>query len=143
MSFDAISHFQRAVSRIVKEIHSLDFDKRKGLRLACKRFQHAYEERDTEDRLIDFMIALEALFLKGEKTRQVGPIVSTACSVLLGKNELEREEIRRSLTKAYKLRNRIVHGSEYDDLFKDKNDMLPFISEIEGYLRESIKKLLN
>lgn len=143
LSFDAIPQFQKVVGKIVKKIHSLDLDKRKGLRLACKRFQHAYEERDAENRLIDFMIALEALFLKGEKTRQVGPIVSTTCSVLLGKNELEREKIRSSLTKAYNLRNRIVHGAEYDKLFKEKNDMLPFISEIENYLRESIKKLLN
>jgi len=134
-----------ALKEILGKIQGIDFAKRKSLHLACKRFQRAYEESDAEDQLIDMMIAFEALFLKGEKAvSPAGQIVATACSILLGKNDEEREEIRRFLTKAYSVRNCIVHGSEYQKPIINKEYDIPeFVSKIEDYLRESIKKLLD
>ena len=135
--------------KIIKKIQSTDFSKRKSLDLACRRFQRAYEEKDAEDQLIDLMIAFEALFLKGEKGGpSTGKLIAVACSILLGKSDEEREEIRRILVKAYSIRNSIVHGSEYpriesDDKGEVHMDILPdLVSEVEDYLRESIKKLL-
>jgi hypothetical protein len=88
--------------KLAEKIHVKDFTTQRSLNLACKRFQRAYEEVDHEDQLIDFMIAFEALFLKGEKaTPSSGQIVAVACSILLGKNNEEREEIKGFLTKAY------------------------------------------
>lgn len=128
------------LKKLLKKIQRVDFSKRKGLRLACKRFQRTYEEGDVEDQLIDLMIAFEALFLKGEKAvSRRGETIAIACSILLGRNEEEREEIRNSLTKAYSMRNSIVHGAEY----KKESDMHEFVAQIEEYLRESIKKLLD
>lgn len=134
-----------ALKEILEKIQGIDFAKRKSLHLACKRFQRAYEESDAEGQLIDMMIAFEALFLKGEKAvSPAGQIVATACSILLGKNDEEREEIRRFLTKAYSVRNCIVHGSEYQKPIINKEYDIPeFVSKIEDYLRESIKKLLD
>lgn len=135
--------------KIIRKIQRLDFSKRKSLYLACKRFQRAYEEDDDEDQLIDLMIAFEALFLKGEKAvSPAGHIIGIACSTLLGTNEEERGEIKRTLIEAYSIRNHIVHGSEYQRLKPiDKDayeDILPdLVSEVENYLRESIKKLLD
>jgi len=141
LNFDGIP----ALKEMLEKIQSIDFAKRKSLHLACKRFQRAYEESDVEDQLIDMMIAFEALFLKGEKAvSPAGQIVATACSILLGKNDEEREEIRRFLTKAYSVRNCIVHGSEYQKPIINKEYDIPeFVSKIEDYLRESIKKLLD
>lgn len=132
------------LKKIIKTLQSTDFSKRKGLRLACSRFQRAYEEGDPEDQLVDLMIAFEALFLKGEKaTSQRGQTIAIACSTLLGKNEEEREEIRSFLTKAYAIRNCIVHGAEYKKPYvKEEFEMEDFVSTIENYLRASIKKLL-
>jgi len=136
--------------KIVRKIQGIDFSKRKSLDLACRRFQRAYEERDAEDKLIDLMIAFEALFLKGERgVPSKGKLIAVACSTLLGKNEEEREEIKQSLVEAYSIRNCIVHGSEYSRLEPyDKGevylDTLPdLVSKVEDYLRESIKKLLD
>lgn len=136
------------LKEILKKILVMDFDKRKSLGLACKRFQRGYEEEDIEDRLIDFMIAFEALFLKGEKGGRKGNLVSIACSHLLGKDEEEREKVRSTLAEAYSVRNCIVHGSEYERTKpNDKGqywDTLPdLVSEVENYLRESIKRLLD
>lgn len=128
------------LKKLVKEIQKTDFSKRKSLRLACKRFQRTYEEGNVEDQLIDLMIAFEALFLKGKKRApQRGETIAVACSVLLGENEDEREEIRNSLAKAYLIRNSIVHGAEH----KKEPDMHEFVAQIEEYLRGSIKKLLD
>jgi len=136
--------------RLIRKIQGIDFSKRKSLDLACRRFQRAYEEKDAEDRLIDLMIAFEALFLKGEKgVPSKGEVIAVACSVLLGKNEERRQEIKRTLSEAYSIRNSIVHGSEYSRIESDSKgevyvDTLPdLVSKVEDYLRESIKKLLD
>ena len=131
------------LKRLVKKVQRVDFSKRKSLHLACKRFQRAYEEREVEDKLIDFMIAFEALFLRGEKAVSAGQIVAIACSALLGKTDKEREEIRQLLTEAYSIRNCIVHGSEYKKKSDDVFYISDFVSEVEDFLRESIKKLLD
>lgn len=133
-----------ALKKLVKKIQSVDFEKRKSLHLACKRFQRAYEESNAEDKLIDFMIAFEALFLRGEKAVSTGQIIAIACSTLLGKTDAEREEISQLLTEAYSIRNYIVHGSEYKKMKSDDAFYIEdFVSNVEDYLRESIKKLLN
>lgn len=142
LKFDEIP----ALKKILEKVQGMDFTKRKSLHLACKRFQRAYGESDAEDRLIDLMIAFEALFLRGEKAgSSAGQIVAVACSALLGKNDEEREEVRGFLTKAYSIRNCIVHGSEYKEpiVYKNKEyNMSEFVSKIEEYLREAIKKFL-
>lgn len=131
------------LKKLLDKIQAIDFSKRKSLYLACKRFQRTYSESDPEYQIIDFMIAFEALFLKGEKAKpQSGEIIAIACSLLLGKNEEEREEIRRFLTEAYSIRNCIVHGSE-PKFNEDFSYRIAFISKIEEYLRESIKKFLD
>lgn len=145
LGFDEIP----VLRKILENVQGTGFAKRRDLHLACKRFQRAYGETDAEDKLIDLMIAFEALFLRGEKAgTSSGQIVAIACSTLLGKSDEEREEIRRFLAKAYSIRNCIVHGSEYEELvvYKDKEkeyDLDGFVYKIEEYLRESIKKLLD
>ena len=136
--------------KIVRKIQSVDFSKRKSLDLACRRFQRAYEEMDVEDRLIDLMIAFEALFLRVERrVSSKGKLIAVACSTLLGKNEKEREDIKQKLVEAYSIRNCIVHGSEYSRIVQHGKgdvyvDTLPdLVSEVENYLRESIIKLLD
>jgi hypothetical protein len=65
--------------------------------------------------------------------------------MLLGQNQNERKTISALLNKTFALRNDIVHGSESkipvvinDEKFEIDN----FVSQIEEYLRASIKKLL-
>jgi len=130
--------------KILRRLQTVDFTKRKSFALSCKRFQRGYEEEDLEDRLIDFMIALEALFLRGEKGGlSSGRIIAVACSTLLGKTDEEREQIRQLLSEAYEMRNYIVHGAEYKKKSDDVYYIPELVSKVEDYLRESIKKLLD
>lgn len=60
------------------------------------------------------MIAFEALFsrkeIEGANPREK---IANGCSDLLGRNNEEKEEIRRFLLKARSVRDLMVHGSEY------------------------------
>jgi len=127
----------------------LDLTKRAFLDVAIRRFNHAYEMKRHEDKLIDFMISFEALCFRGEKglSSQIGKAIAIAISMLIGRNDVEREEIRNFLDEAYELRNKIVHGSKIEDKISIKGvdsqfQIFEFSSIIEEYLRLSIKKLL-
>lgn len=146
LKFDEIPTFRK----ILRKIQAVNFAKRKSLDLACKRFGRGYEEKDPEDRLIDFIIAFEALLLKGEKrVPSPGKAIAIAGSILLGRNEEEREEIKRALTEAYLIRNCVVHGSDFPRTKLDSEggfqiDILAdLVSKTEDHLRESIKKFLD
>ena len=135
-----------ALNEIMSKIQLVDFTKRTSLHLAIKRFERGYDE---EDKLIDFMIAFEALFLKGEKGSFAnGKIISIACSALIGNNENDREQIKENLLKAYKIRNAIVHAGSYNRLITNKEtgaciDTLPdLLTKVENYLRSSLNKML-
>ena len=135
-------------SPLIELIHRIEQAKiyeRKHVHLAVKRFNRSYERPDIDDKLIDLMIAFEILFLKGENVRApTGVVIGVGCSMLLGKNNKEREEINRVLVKAYSIRNKIVHGGSYKQSIQmDKEySIYEFVNKVEHYLRESIKKLL-
>jgi hypothetical protein len=133
------------LKELIQKVHKAHLAKRKNLDLARRRFERAYEEEDFEDQLIDIMIAFESLFLKGEKGNVPhGRIIAVGCSCLLGKNEEQRAEIESFLTEAYLIRNCVVHGSEYRKPTVGKEyEMFEFVSRIEDYLRDSLKKLLD
>lgn len=82
--------------------------KKEYMSLALRRYNSALDERQLEDRIIDFMIALEALF--SSDARELRYRLSLRVAVFLGKNDTEREEILQFMKKAYDARSEIVHG---------------------------------
>lgn len=124
--------------------------KRKERRVICPKCGksgslHLKRARGDE-KIIDCLIALEALFLKGKKDpSNTGLYIGLGCSMLLGRNEKEREEINEFLVKAYNIRNRFVHGSEFITSINTNNELYEigdFILQLQEYLRESIKRLM-
>ena len=135
------------IRKLTKKLDTTDFNKRISFRIACERFNRSYEEHKDDEKIIDFMIAFESLFLKGEKApANIGQFIGLGCSMLLGNNDKEREEINEFLVRAYTVRNKIVHGSEFiANSIKIRNETYEiedFISQLQEYLRKSIKKLL-
>lgn len=119
-------------------------------KIALNRFNQTYNRERLapqiyEDRIIDYCVAFEALFCKGD-TKQKGEIISTGASMLIGRDNHEREEIRNYLRKTYRVRNDIVHASRSisDSLKKRKinDDLGVFIRTVERYLRTCIKKFM-
>jgi len=109
---------------------------------AMTRFFRSYSEKEPEDKIIDYCIAFESLFCRGEGAK--GIVISTEASKLLGKDNSEREQIREYLRKAYRVRNFTIHRSIplVDSLKKQKinDDPETFTYKVEDYLRLCIRK---
>jgi len=107
----------------------------KHFAIAIRRFESAYERINPADKLLDFMIAYEALFFKQGETGEFRHKLSTRVSKLLGKSYQKRKIIAKETNEFYRKRSSIVHGEEVT---------IPagFVDKVESYLRDSIKILM-
>jgi hypothetical protein len=81
------------------------------LDIPLRYFNYAYTRERTEDKLIDYMIAFEGLFIEGEVELRYR--LSLRVAAFLGKDRKEKGKIFTRMKKAYDLRSKIVHGSGY------------------------------
>ena len=116
----------------------------KALRIAVNRFDLAYRNEHPGERLIDYMIALEALYT-GD-VQELAYKLALRAAFFLGKTREERNSIFHILKKAYTVRSQIVHGQEPKDkviLQSGKTlGIYDLAKETEEILRQSIRKLL-
>ncbi|TET19326.1 hypothetical protein E3J74_07115 [Candidatus Bathyarchaeota archaeon] len=106
-----------------------------SLGIALGRFTDGYERLKPEDKMIDYVIGLEALYLHGEGMGEFGYKMAHRASVLLADDKKERIPLFQKIKEAYKLRSKIVHGGKYALSTED-------VWLIEDVLRDSIKKFL-
>jgi hypothetical protein len=111
---------------------------REYLNIAVRRFNLGIEESDIEDRIIDFMISFETMFLADDK--ELSYKLSNRVAILIGKTADDREELREIIKLAYGWRSKIVHGSEKQPLkiqghTISENDLA---LKVEDILRKSI-----
>jgi hypothetical protein len=130
------------LANLLKKIQNIDIEKHKSLRIACKRFQQSYEENNPEDKIIDLIIGLKALFSDGPGIIQRGETLSNDCAHLLGDNETDEYEIKHVMNDAILLRDSIICNSPYEKS-EDPDYMLDLVSRVEDYLRESLKHFIN
>jgi|GEM_PF-864555 len=118
------------------------------LDVSIRRFNFSYERRLPEDKLIDYITAFEALYLKGVE-KELSYRLALRCACFLGKDGEERRKIFEILKSAYDARSKIVHGEpieskSFKKLLNKLNLNLPELSmQVEEYLRESIKTFLH
>jgi hypothetical protein len=89
------------------------------LLLPISRFSEAYGRLKPEDMLIDYWIALEALFLPRDRISEMGQSMALAVSHYLGKTEHERRSTYEFVVSSHKMRSELVHARarhEYLDL---------------------------
>jgi hypothetical protein len=135
------------VNELINGVNNLDLDHNNPFRVACERFSRSFEERRSDDRIIDLAIAFEALFVDEDLSRieHMGKFVGIGCSMLLGNNIQERKEIKQFLTKAFTVRNDIVHSLKLNTTIKVDNKeykINDFSIQLQKYLRDSIKQLM-
>ena len=111
----------------------------KYLDIALRRFNLGIEEADFENKMIDYLISLEAIYLP--ERRELTYKLSNRVATLLGKEGKETEEIRKIVAKAYDLRSDIVHGTDVRPIKIEGKTIQPsdFASEVEEYVRKSIR----
>jgi len=121
----------------------------KKLRFALGRLNMAYSSKWLDTKLLDYMIALESLYLPGESEKQFRLccyLTSTLSPVL----DESTEEIWNFIHKAYGLRSQIVHGSgslsprvkigKGEDVVEVSIE--DFVDKIEEYTRQSIREFI-
>lgn len=113
--------------------------------LALRRFNFGYERVRPEDKLIDYMIGLEALLLEADERQELNYRLSLRGAVLLGTTPEERRKTHQELDTAYKERSRIVHGGTAKTTVKVGGaaiEFAEFVGVIEDRLRSTIKGFL-
>ena len=117
------------------------------LSVAIRRFSQANERESVEDKIIDFLISAEALFLssggsfQGELKYRLS---HRAAMFIEGETEAQRK-IFKFMQKAYDVRSAIVHGAA--PKLPTKEDGKPcsldeFCMDVEAYLRFSLNKTI-
>ena len=102
---------------------------------AMSRFSSSYEKRTLADRLVELVIALEALF--GDRSNSLTYKIAIRCSSLLYPPGETRVKVFKAIKKVYADRSAIVHGERLDSKYSDEE-----IDQLEDYIRRSILNFL-
>lgn len=121
-----------------KIIKSINYKNCPSLEIAIKRFNYTHEHREREDSLIDIMIELESLYMKrneiAELTFKLALRVATFLEASLPLYQGGKRIIFDNVTKAYRLRSSVVHGSKVPEV------KIWECGVIKTYLSDSIKQ---
>lgn len=127
-------------------LHRLGETDLKGFPVAIRRFRDSYERYDSEDpeRLLDLAIALEALFLNDEDTKeQLRFRLSLRIARFLEPDPDARIPIFRSVRDLYDMRSKLAHGATVHSLkTKDKTRLLALQAEAPTITRRAIAKMI-
>ena len=128
-----------ALREFIEQYQSLKKDP--ALKVAISRLDYVFERDRYEDRIIDTMIAFEALFIEDRLELQYRlSLRVAACLYEFGSN---RYDVYNDIRRAYQLRSRIVHGDserKINRFLKRENiNRKEFVERIVGYLREAMR----
>jgi len=121
-----------------------------NLMQAIRRFNLAYERARPDERLIDLVICLEALYVPdGGAGEIVYKLRNRATAVLRGTSPIEeKRSMFQMIRLAYEARSHAVHGSSSEQKFQRKLQSLGLASpeqlaqRVEDYCRQSIMALI-
>lgn len=147
--------FHKTFLKFWKSFQQQAVNKHKFIALAAKRFSYAHERHDWEDRIIDLLIAAEAIFLsqaggQGELKYRL----KLHAAMFLATEPKTRKQIFEDMSLAYDLRSKIVHGtgdlnSAISKIKKkeavglgEKYKLEQFVFRIQNYIRAAINKTI-
>ena len=107
--------------------------------LAIMRWNSAADRLTEEDKLIDYWIALESLFVP-DAAQELSYRTALRIAAFLGTNGVERKQIYEQMKESYRLRSEIVHGSIRKQ--KKKVGSAELINLSRSYLRQALLKIL-
>ena len=110
----------------------VDVAQHKRLPLALRRFNMAYERTRPDDKLIDYWVALEALFLP-DISQELSFRASLRIAYYVAGTPDEREEVFRKMRLSYDTRSGVVHGQRL------KADVSEVASDTEEILRRALR----
>jgi hypothetical protein len=111
------------------------------LNVAMRRFAESNERHRVEDRLIDLMIAAEAL-AQASSSKSKGDVIAEYVATHVV--ETDKPKVRTVMQDTYRLRNSIVHDGDASSWLrrtgKQPGDAIVIVSTAEEYLRQALKK---
>lgn len=110
--------------------------------IALRRFHFAAQRKRSEDRLIDLLIAAEALFLP-DGGGELRYRLSQRLAFFLHDDPTKRMDVFEDIKKAYDIRSKIVHGKQPEDVKRAGGLVVKvseFIDKIEEHMRAAIHK---
>jgi len=120
----------------LQDVYSWQTKHPENIQIALTRFHSSYGG-EPEERIIDQMIAFEAICLEGEQELQYRLALRVAC--LIGEDAETKINIFNDMRHAYKLRSKIVHG----DSGVDQKELERILPRTEEYLRKTLRKFLS
>jgi len=118
-----------------ERMNKIDVNAFPQLSIALSRFNYAYERDKLEDKLIDFMVAFEALFFKEGESGEFRHKLSVRVSRFLEREYEQRRLTAERMNDFYDRRSKVVHGEKVE--LRDD-----FVKTVEDHLRKSIKLFL-
>ena len=110
--------------------------------LAHERFNSAYRRVHLPDRIIDYWVAFEALFLP-ETDLELAYRASMRIARFLGNSPTEREELVDTLKRSYRLRSLVAHGVGMNEKKVQKLDPLELTTRTHNLLRRALVRWLD
>jgi hypothetical protein len=104
-------------------------------RVALERFNYAYERKRPHDKLIDYWVALEALFLP-DISQELSFRASLRIAYYVAGTPDEREEVFRKMRLSYDTRSDVVHGQRL------KADVSEVASDTEEIVRRALRAVV-
>lgn len=105
---------------------------------ALHRFELSYDRIDPEDRILDYWIAFETLFLRdGNNDNQLKRTASQRLAYFIEDEGAMRLDVYRAAKRSYDFRSDIVHGNVYDPA-----DVEDSANVISSYLRRTLLRCL-
>ena len=123
--------------------------KHRFIKVAVQRIERSVEETEPAQRLVDLVIALEALLLgdigPAELRGELAFRLSLRGAYFLARDGMQRRKLYPEFKKAYQLRSAIVHGDELPQevkIFRQRIPIKEFVNRIENHAREVAKRML-
>lgn len=137
------------VSKLLELVTGFDRQKHGFLDIALRRFNAAVAEERPEDRLLDLVIALEAILLHGPQKEELRGEKRFRFSIngayLLSTEPQERKRIFRELREAYDRRSGVVHGGKlpaHISITGKKLSAKEFAGIVEAHTRHIVRHIL-
>jgi hypothetical protein len=142
------SEFTKTFQKFWYSFRAKSVIERKFIGVAARRFSFAHERYNSQDKIVDLLIAAEALFLCDQGG--IGELryrLSLRAAFFLTDDSQTRKRIFADFKTAYDLRSKIVHGSEVEkDFFKIKDSeeygIDGFVKKIQLYICCAIYKAI-
>ena len=121
--------------------------KRRFLGISILRFGYSYDRRRLVDKMIDLMVAAEALFLSDKNSMgELRYRLSLRAALFLASDEQAQKTIFEWMRKAYDLRSAVAHGRDAGSVKLPKLPdgspvgLEPFVRTIQIWIRNAILK---